>query len=208
MTTTFLISETKLRQFTDLNDNVDSVFLKNAVREAQDIEIQRMLGTKLYRSLLSQVDAGSFTNSDYETLVNDYVQDTLLYWAYYYSLDALYLRPRNNGILRATGGENSEGVDFNLYNVKRQSVKNKAEWYGEKLVEYLIAKGIPVFPELGENLQLFEDYPDYTLQYQSPIVFRNLGRGFFVDEMTRLGIPITDSAYDFLPPPQLRNRVK
>lgn len=209
MTTTFIISETKLREFTDLNDNVDSVFLKNAVREAQDIEIQRMLGTKLYQSILAQIDAGpTWTNATYQTLVDDYVVNTLLYWAYYYSLDALYLRPRNNGLLRATGGENSEPVDFSLYNVKRGNVKNKAEWYGEKLVEYLIAQGPAVFPELGENLQLFEQYPDYTIQYQSPIVFRNLGRGFFVDEMVRMGIPITDSAYNFLPPPQVKNRVK
>lgn len=195
--------------FTDLNDNVDSVFLKNAVRESQDIEIQRMLGTKLYRSILNQIDTNTWTSAEYSTLVDDYIVDTLLYWAYYYALDALYLKPRNNGILRSTGGENSEAVDFDLYNVKRQNVKNKAEWYGEKLVEYLIAKGPAVFPELGENLQLFEQYPDYTIQYQSPIVFRNTGRGFYADEMTRLGIPLTDSAYNFLPPPQLRrNNVK
>ena len=37
MTTTLIISEAKLRQFTDLNDSVDTELLKNAVRTAQDI---------------------------------------------------------------------------------------------------------------------------------------------------------------------------
>ena len=48
MTDVFIISEANLRQFTDLNNNVDSELLKNAIREAQDIELQRILGTKLY----------------------------------------------------------------------------------------------------------------------------------------------------------------
>ena len=45
MTSTFLISETKLRQFSDINNNTDTELLRNAVREAQDIELQRILGT-------------------------------------------------------------------------------------------------------------------------------------------------------------------
>ena len=48
MTNTLIISEAKLRQFTDLNDSVDTELLKNAVRTAQDITIQRVIGTKLY----------------------------------------------------------------------------------------------------------------------------------------------------------------
>ncbi|MGY8867225.1 MAG: hypothetical protein ACKVJK_16635, partial [Methylophagaceae bacterium] len=58
MTNTLIISEAKLRQFTDLNDYVDTELLKNAVRTAQDIAIQRVLGTKLYKSILAQIDAG------------------------------------------------------------------------------------------------------------------------------------------------------
>ena len=55
MTDVFIISEENLRQFTDINNNVDSKLLKNAVREAQDIEIQRILGTKLYDKILDDI---------------------------------------------------------------------------------------------------------------------------------------------------------
>lgn len=57
MTNTLIISEAKLRQFTDLNDSVDTELLKNAVRTAQDITIQRVIGTKLYNKILSDIDA-------------------------------------------------------------------------------------------------------------------------------------------------------
>ena len=129
MTTTFIISEAKLRQFTDINDSVDSALIKNAIRESQDIDLQRIIGTKLYRSLLSQIDAGPTWNSSYyQTLVDDYIQDFLLYAAYWYSLEAIYIRPRNNGLLTPTGGENSIEVDRSLFNVKRQSAQNKMDY--------------------------------------------------------------------------------
>ena len=61
MTNTLIISEAKLRQFTDLNDSVDTELLKNAVRTAQDITIQRVIGTKLYQKILSDIDASTLT---------------------------------------------------------------------------------------------------------------------------------------------------
>ena len=68
MTDVFIISEANLRQFTDINKNVDSELLKNAIREAQDIETQRILGTKLYNKIKDDIKAGTLSG-DYETLV-------------------------------------------------------------------------------------------------------------------------------------------
>ena len=77
MTDVFIISEENLRQFTDINNNVDSKLLKNAVREAQDIEIQRILGTKLYNKILADIKAGTLSGN-YEYLVLNWVQNALL----------------------------------------------------------------------------------------------------------------------------------
>ena len=71
MTTTFIISEEKLRQFTDINDNLDSKLIKNAVREAQDIYLQRLTGTSLYEYILAQIDANTLTG-EYKKLVDDF----------------------------------------------------------------------------------------------------------------------------------------
>ena len=149
MTDVFIISEENLRQFTDINNNVDSKLLKNAVREAQDIEIQRILGTKLYNKILADIKAGTLSGN-YQTLVLDWVQNALLYFSYYYSLEDIYLRPRNNGLLSPTGGENSEKVDGTWYNRKRESAKNKAQFYAERLTNYLIQKQ-GNFPELNRS---------------------------------------------------------
>jgi len=199
MTTVFLISEAKLRQFTDLNDSVDSALIKNAIRESQDISLQRITGTTLYESLLNQVDTSTWTNSNYETLVNDYIQDFLLYAAYYEALFAIQVRPRNNGLLTPTGGENSENVDRTMFNAKRQNVENKMEYYGERLSSYLSGNQ-NLFPELNQNNDIWQQWPDYGSQYRSPIVFsRNAKVGAHYFQAQEAGLRITDSKYKQYP---------
>jgi hypothetical protein len=197
MTDVFIISEENLRQFTDINNNVDSKLLKNAVREAQDIDIQRLLGTKLYEAILGKIKTQTLTG-DYEHLVLNFVQNALLYLAYYYALEDIYIRPRNNGLLSPTGGENSEKVDGTWYNRKRESVKNKSQFYQERLTNYLIQKQ-GNFPELNGNVELQQLYPDFGIQYRSPIVMKRNGRGAHAGQASECGLPIYDSRYPQFP---------
>ena len=198
MTSTFILSEAKFREFTDVNDSLDTALIKNAIREAQDIHLQRIIGTKLYNKILSDIDASSLTG-DYQTLVNDYIQDFLLYAAYYETLEAIYIRPRNNGLLTPTGGENSIEVDRSLFNVKRQSVENKMEFYAEKLSQY-ISENENTFPELSENNKAYEQNPDYSTQYRSPVVFnRNVKQAGNYKWAKAAGLRVTNSAYNQYP---------
>jgi len=197
MTDVFIISEANLRQFTDLNNNVDSELLKNAIREAQDIETQRILGTKLYEKILNDIKNNTLSG-DYETLVLNWVQNALLYEAYYYALEDIYLRPRNNGLLIPQGGENSTAADGTWYNRKRQSVENKKQFYEERLTNYLIQKQ-GNFPELNGNVELQQMYPDFGIQYKSPIVMRRNGRGYHAGQARECGLPIYDSRYPQFP---------
>ena len=198
MTDTLIISEAKVRQFTDINDSVDSSLIKNNVRTSQDIHLQRIIGTKLYQKILSDIDASTLTG-DYLTLVDDYIQDFLLYATYYETLESIYLRPKNNGLLTPTGGENSINVDRSVYEMKRQSVMNKMEYYADRLSNY-ISDEQSLFPELNSNNKLYEQYPDYASQYRSPIVFNyNSKRGAHYKQAKDAGIRITDSRYKQYP---------
>ena len=208
MTNTLLISETKVREFTNMNDNVDTALIKNGIREAQDIEIQRIIGTLLYDSIMTQVDNNTWTNSNYQTLVNDYIQNSLLYWAYYYIVESIFVRERNNGLLMPTGGENSVNVSEKQYNVRRQSIKNKAEFYSEKLTNYIITN-TNLFPETQTTTQLYQQLPDFGIQYKSPIVFANDGYYANLKGAIQAGIPIADSRFPYLPPPSFNtNKIK
>jgi len=193
-TTTLLISEANIRSFTDINKSVDSEFLNNAIRVAGVYYLQETIGTKLYRKIIDLVDTNSVVEP-YRTLLIDYIQDFVLYAAYYEALEAIYLRPRNNGILRATGGENSESADFEMYNTKRNSVKRKMDFYNTKLTQYLIEEEV-LFPELNQNNKLYENYPDYSEKYRNPFVTSRTG---FAEEAKSRGIKIYDSRYKQFP---------
>ena len=192
MENTLMISEAKLKAFTDINNNLDPALIKSTIREAQIVHITRLLGTKLYDKIISDINGNSLSGN-YKSLVDDYVQDALIYWSYYESLEAIYLRPRNNGLLQPQGGDNSLSVDMLMYDKKRQSVKNKAEYFSERLVDYLCYNN-NLFPEYGQETN-DDIYPDQGIQFKSPIVFRNTVR----EDIEKMGIKITNSRYGYLP---------
>lgn len=192
MQNTLLISEAKLKRFTDINNNLDPDLISATIREAQIVHITRLLGSKLYDKIIDDVDNDTLTGN-YKSLVDDYIQDALLYWSYYESLEAIYLRPRNAGLVVPQGGENNAAADINLYDKKRQSVKNKAEYFSERLVDYLCFN-TSVYPEYQQNVNS-DIYPDTTTQFKSPIVFR---RGA-VEIAAGMGLEITNSRYNYLP---------
>lgn len=192
MQNTLLISEAKLKAFTDINNNLDVDLIKSAIREAQIIDLTRLLGEKLYDKIITEVNNGTISGV-YKSLLDDYIQDVLIYYSYYTALEYIYLRPRNNGLLQPQGGDNSLSVDMTVYDKKRQSVINKAEYFAERLVDFLCFND-NLFPEYGTETNE-EIYPDKGTQFKSPIVFRNTVR----DDIERMGIKVTNSKYKYLP---------
>jgi hypothetical protein len=206
MTTTLLISWTKVKEYTDINDSLDDALIKNGIREAQDISLQRVIGTLLYNAILSQVENGSIEDSQnaaYKTLLDDYIQDMLLYASYYNILESTFIRTRNNGLLTPQGGDNSASVDRQVYEMKRTSVRNKFEYYSDRLSRYIVEKQSS-FPELSQSTFLYEQVPDFASQYRSPIVFTNNVRARYLDLAKKTGLPIVDSAFPQYPPPKIK----
>ena len=199
MTTTLLISEAKIRAFSDLNESVDDVLMVNGIREAQDISIQPIIGTKLYNTLIEKIDNNSVSGS-YQTLVDDYIQPALVYASLYNITEAVMVRTRNNGLLTPTGGENSVNVDRSMYDAKRQSIFNKQQFYADQLSRYL-TENLALFPELGQNTLLYQFVPDYGSQYRSPIVMQRNTRAVYMNLARQAGLPIVNSAYPAYPPP-------
>lgn len=153
----------------------------------------------LYQKLVTLVDSGDINNEEnanYKTLLTDYIQDYLIYASYWYSLDAIYLRSRNNGLIKPMGGENSEGVERELYNLKRQSIENKMSYYAERLTKYIIEEQ-GLYPEINNSNKLYEQNPNYNNKYKNGFVFR---KSPFTSIMERAGIPIYDARYKQYPP--------
>jgi hypothetical protein len=172
-----LISEIKLKAFTNINKNVDMDVLKAEVQIAQDIDLQTILGSKFYYHLLDQVSAtGNTFNADELLLINDYVQPYLIQTAYFNALPHLYARTMNNGV---TVGqmENATSVDIETMKYLRSVQKQRADFYSQRLIDYLLTgRGQNKFPDYNDASTIDGMIPDRSQKYNNGIFLRHTSR--------------------------------
>jgi hypothetical protein len=187
MANTLLISENKIKAFTNINKNVDMDTIRAEIGIAQDIHLQTLLGSKFYNHLLSQVSStGNTFNSDELTLVNDFISPYLIQTAYFEMIPHLHYRTMNRAIV-VGDMESATGVDIETMKYLRTIQQQRSDFYKMRLLDYLMTG-------LGQNL--FPDYltystidgmiPDKTAKYNSPIYLNHTTRyGYSRDQLNR-----------------------
>jgi len=172
-----LVSETKLKAFTNINKNVDMDVLKAEIQIAQDIDLQTILGTKFYVHLQNQVSAtGNTFNANEKTLVDDYIQPFLIQTAYFNAMPQLMYRTMNRGIVSGDM-ENAQPVDIETMKYLRNIQKSRADFYSQRLLDYLlIGAGQNLFPDYLNNSTYDGMVPDRTQKYNNGIFLRHVTR--------------------------------
>jgi len=199
-----LISEVKLKNFTNINKNVDMDVLKAEVQIAQDIDLQTILGTKFYNHLLDQVSAtGNTFNADELTLVNDFIAPYLIQTSYFNAIPHIMYRTMNNGIVEGTM-ENATSVSIDTMRYLRSVQKQRADFYMTRLLDYLLTgRGQNKFPDYVTTSTIDGMIPDRTQKYMSGIVLRNTTRkGYSNRDSTMNGIPMYSELAHENPPCQ------
>jgi hypothetical protein len=199
-----LISETKLKAFTNINKNVDMDVLKAEVQIAQDIDLQTILGTKFYNHLLSQVSAtGNTFNADETTLVNDYIQPFLIQQAYFQAIPSLMYRSMNRGIVEGMM-ENATSVDIETMKYLRSLQKQRADFYMTRLQDYLlIGRGQNKFPDYTSQSTIDGMIPDRTQKYNNGIFLKHTTRkGYSTRDIENKGIRVYSELEHENPPCQ------
>jgi hypothetical protein len=183
-----LISEVKLKNFTNINKNVDVDVLKAEVQVAQDIDLQTILGSKFYHELLSKVQAtGNTFNADELILVNEYIQPYLIQTAYFNAIPHIMYRTMNRGIVEGTM-ENAASVDIATMQYLRSLQKQRADFYAQRLLDYLLTgRGQNKFPSYQNASTIDGMIPDRVQKYNNGIFLRNSTRkGWGFGELTKL----------------------
>jgi hypothetical protein len=172
-----LISETKLKAFTNINKNVDMDVLKAEIQIAQDIHLQTILGTKFYDHLLSQVSAtGNTFNADETTLVNDYIAPYLIQKAYAEAIPHLHYRTMNRGIVEGDM-ESARSVDTDTMKYLRGIQNQRADFYMTRLQDYLlIGKGQNKFPDYLSSSTIDGMLPARNEKYLNGIYLNKVSR--------------------------------
>jgi len=185
------ISEDKLKNSTAINMNVDVDFLLPYVKIAQKKYVETKLGTNLFVAIQGMISGGTISNpanANYKLLLDDYVADMLVHFAFYEVLPFLRYKVQNNNVVSKTA-ENSTPLTREEAQDLRSEVSNTAQFYAERLVDYL-CNNSHLYPEYSTNSGS-DVNPDTNPYYQG----MNLEKSYMQD--TRITIrDFLDTTYN------------
>lgn len=166
MADVLFISETKLKNFTALDFNVRPENLIGYIIQAQDIYLQPVLGTKFYNGLKSRIAANTKTADETE-LINDYIAPMILNYALYQAIPFLKYRLVEKGVV-SPQSETSQTASWDEMRFLQSNVKNTAEFYQQRLVEYFIdnPNKFPEYEDPGTKGM----YPNNQTAYKTGLV--------------------------------------
>jgi hypothetical protein len=134
---------------TPVDGNVDFKLIKPLIYKAQDIHIQQVTGSKLYNRLKELIITGQIVEEEfakYKLLLDDYIRPTLAEWTLYELLPFMNFKLTNKSISKRTS-ENSGPSEVDEIKWLRSSVRDSAEFYTKRIVDYLIEYKLD-YPEL------------------------------------------------------------
>ena len=74
----YLISEETLKSESYINDNLDPAMILPSIQTAQDMHLQPLIGTKLYKTLMEMVKDNNIEGY-YKVLMDEYIRPFLIY---------------------------------------------------------------------------------------------------------------------------------
>jgi hypothetical protein len=138
MSTVLLISETKLKAFSTLNQNIDMALLTSTIYMAQELGLQTLIGTKGYDYYMElvksvQLSGGTMSQAD-SIMLNDYIAPYLIHRSFYEAMPEVFARKMNKAItIGAT--EQGTSIDIKGMSYLRDIEQGRYEFYAQRLLD-------------------------------------------------------------------------
>lgn len=165
------ISIDELKKKSIIDGNVDSDKILQFVEVAQDTHIQNYLGSALYgkiQDLIVAAEINDVANSDYKTLLTDYIKPMLIWYSQATYLPFSLFQLKNGGLYKHTS-ENSEVVSKDELDYIIQRTRDNAEFYTKRFLDYMCA-----------NSYLYPEYLSTTTGDMSPDKNVNYSGGWYI----------------------------
>lgn len=149
---------------TPLGGAIDADALLPFVRTAQEKYLLNLLGTVLYNKLQDDIEAGDDFSGYYQTLIEDYVKPTLIWYSCVEYIPFSSISFKSNGAVKHIS-ETSVSPGKNEVDYLLSKALDNAGYYSTRLQDYLLANSnnIPEYNEsVGDSTQV---YPDQSNQY-------------------------------------------
>lgn len=162
MARALFIDQTFVRENTTIDENVDQKLINPAIFLVQKKYIEKTLGTVLYNDICTKILADSTlaTETNYLTLVNEYVADAMLYWLMVEAQVPLTYKFRNKSVNKNTD-PNSQVVSFEEHKYLIDNYTKDAQFFTERIEKYLCANS-ELFPLYCTEDEIDEISPTKT----------------------------------------------
>lgn len=147
MTNILLIGEDYIKEHTSIDDNVYVKYLLPAIREAQDMGLQSIIGGSFYQELLGMVERNE-VNEPYITLIEGFIQPYLCYQTLVNLVPILGTKIANLGLI-STDDEKAINVSKSERDRLAIYYQYRADFYAKRLQLHL-CDNYSMFPELKE----------------------------------------------------------
>ncbi len=148
MSKALFITNTDLKRYSVLDGSLDADKFLQYIEVAQDIHLQRYMGTDLYNKISADIVADSLTG-DYLSLVNTYIKPMTIFWALVEYLPFAAYQVANKGVFKHTS-ENSTSVEKDEIDYLVEKNRNIAQHYSQRFIDYMCYNGDD-YPEWSSN---------------------------------------------------------
>ena len=153
MATALFITQEDLVRNSIISGSTDYDKIIQFVKIAQIIDIQNLLGTDLYNKIsddiISGAAGGAGLTGNYLTLVTEFIQPTLIWFAQMNYIPFSAYSITNKGILKGSS-ETAQNVDKDEVDYLVAKAREYANYYSTRLVDYLCDNN-SLFPEYSSN---------------------------------------------------------
>ncbi len=141
----YFISVDDLTKYSTVNTNVEPAIMRQAILDAQEIDLYQELGGQLYNKLSDLIISGMTSEPNYQELFDDYVYKVVIRYASVRVLNLDRFKIYNKGV-NTMSSNNSEKVEFDEFLHFKQDLTNTAEFVVKRMKDYL-TENASKFPE-------------------------------------------------------------
>ena len=120
-----------------VDSNVDTGLINYAIIKAQDIHIQSILGENMYQSVMNQANTNTWNNSDYQLLVQNFIQPALMEWTLYEGLPYIAFKVTNKSVIQETSDHSTASTRDNVEYLRDQ-FRHSATFYTQRIREQIV----------------------------------------------------------------------
>lgn len=153
---TLLISEDTIKSNTTISDNLEGKVLYSTIQRVQDIKLQAIIGTELYRGLQERIANNTLTDADkylLDVFIQPFLLESIIADLYFESAGQLH----NAGLIQPNDQHYYQVDRDNRLTLQEQHL-NYADQY-KKLMQQYLSENQTLYPELeGSDLDYL--YPE------------------------------------------------